>query len=72
MKGLALGMALLLAGCAVKLERSTCAPRQMIEECLNEVATSREPGVGVSCRALILWARANEWGVMYYLPDASQ
>ena len=71
MRVLALGMALLIAGCALEFKRSACAPREMIEECLNEVATKKDAGMGPSCRALTLWARANDWGVTYYLP-ASQ
>ena len=62
-----IGVWFLLAGCAMKYEHSVCAPKEMVEECLNEVAQGKEPpgAMGPNCRALVLWAKANDWGVGY-------
>jgi hypothetical protein len=56
-----------LQGCEM-FEHVTCAPKQMVEACLNESYQASDVGLGRSCQSLAAWAKAQKYAVNW-LPD---
>lgn len=52
---------LALSGCEL-FHQFTCAPKAMVEACLQEAyAESNQTGLGPHCKALNDWALAHHW-----------
>lgn len=64
-----------LSGCQV-MQQVTCAPRYMVEACLQEAwAESNATGLGPQCFALNEWAKAEHWaagGTETHFPPAER
>lgn len=64
MKVLSLSViSLLLVGCEM-MQHVTCAPRYMVELCLQEAwAESNHTGLGPHCTTLNEWGKVHHWAV---------
>lgn len=63
MRILILVSVLLLSGCEM-MEHYTCAPKYMVELCLQEAsAESHHQGLGPHCETLDAWAKSHHWDV---------
>ena len=52
--------ALALSGCGV-FNHVTCAPRYMVEACLQEAYAASSTGLGLHCTELNNWANGHQW-----------
>ena len=52
---------LFLSGCGVLFEKVDCAPRYLVEACLQEAYPVIGEGWGPACTELNTWAHSHEW-----------